>query len=395
MVAAASGLGMELDNRTLLLVVTFSTAVQTAAMFYVWRMQLRERSVALLTLGFALITIGTAFIASRPMLHPILTIVVGNSAVICGQALCALAICDFAGRPISASYPVWLTAFTAAILAIFTFASPNIGIRIIVLSILIPLSLLPGILALFSAAPGPLRRTYWPVGIVMVFHSFFAFARSAATAIGGTPADFFTSNIITAAWFLESFAAVNLVALGLILMISQRLQLELDRQASYDGLTGALNRRAFERVSDGEWSRAVRHDLPLSVLVLDLDRFKQLNDTHGHDAGDIWLKAFAELCRGLLRREDLLCRYGGEEFIALLPQTPLQAAMQVGDRIRRSVEGMRIAHNGKDIAVTVSIGVATWNETITDLKSMIAAADRALYRAKAAGRNRVESSEGL
>jgi diguanylate cyclase (GGDEF)-like protein len=384
---------MELDNRTLLLVVTFSTAVQTAAMFYVWRMQLRERSVALLTLGFALITAGTLLIASRPALHPILTIVAGNSAVIGGQALCALAICEFAGRPISTGFPLWLAAFTAAFLAIFTFASPNIGIRIIVLSILIPLSLLPGILALFSVAPGPLRRTYWPVGIVMVFHSLFAFARSMATAVGGTPADFFAGNLITAAWFLESFAAINLISLGLILMISQRLQLELDRQASYDGLTGALNRRAFERVAEGEWSRAVRHDLPLSVLVLDLDRFKTLNDTHGHDAGDIWLKSFAELCRGLLRREDLLCRYGGEEFIALLPQTPLHAAAQVAERIRRSVEGMRIAHNGRDIAVTVSIGAATWNETVTDLKSMIAAADRALYRAKAAGRNRVESSE--
>jgi diguanylate cyclase (GGDEF)-like protein len=384
---------MELDNRTLLLVVTFSSAVQTAAMFYVWRMQLRERSVALLTLGFALITLGTVFIAMRPALPQILTVVAGNTMVIGGQAICALAICEFAGRPLPMSFPLWLAAFTAAILAIFTFASPNIGIRIIVVSILVPLSLLPAILALFSAPPGPTRRTHWPVGMVLAFHCVFALVRSTATVIGGSPGDFFAGNLITAAWFLESFAAINLTALGLILMISQRLQLELDRQASYDGLTGALNRRAFERVADGEWSRAVRHDLPLSVLVLDLDRFKALNDTYGHDAGDVWLKSFAELSRGLLRREDLFCRYGGEEFIALLPQTPLPAAVQVADRIRRSVDGMRISHNGSDIAVTVSIGVATWNETITDLKSMIAAADRALYRAKAAGRNRVESSE--
>jgi GGDEF domain-containing protein len=333
---------MELDNRTLLLVVTFSSAVQTAAMFYVWRMQLRERSVALLTLGFALITLGTVFIAMRPALPQILTVVAGNTMVIGGQAICALAICEFAGRPLPMSFPLWLAAFTAAILAIFTFASPNIGIRIIVVSILVPLSLLPAILALFSAPPGPTRRTHWPVGMVLAFHCVFALVRSTATVIGGSPGDFFAGNLITAAWFLESFAAINLTALGLILMISQRLQLELDRQASYDGLTGALNRRAFERVADGEWSRAVRHDLPLSVLVLDLDRFKALNDTYGHDAGDVWLKSFAELSRGLLRREDLFCRYGGEEFIALLPQTPLPAAVQVADRIRRSVDGMRI-----------------------------------------------------
>ena len=384
---------MELDNRTLLVVVTFSTAVQTLAMFYVWRMQLRERSVGLMTIGFVFIVVGSALIVSRPFMPPALSIVGGNTAIIAGQSIVALAICEFARKPLSFTFPIWLAAFTAAMFSIFTFASPNLGIRIVLSSILIPLSLIPAILALVSTPRGLLRRTYWPVAGVMIFHCTFAFGRGAATAIGGPIGDLFTSNIVTAVWLLESFAAINLVSLGLILMISQRHQLELDRQASYDGLTGSLNRRAFERVAESEWSRAVRHDLPLSVLVLDLDRFKALNDTHGHDAGDLWLKSFADLCRGLLRREDLLCRYGGEEFLALLPQTSGEAAMQVAERIRRSVEGMRIAHNGTDIAVTVSIGVATWNETVTDLKTMIAAADRALYRAKAAGRNRVESSE--
>jgi diguanylate cyclase (GGDEF)-like protein len=177
-------------------------------------------------------------------------------------------------------------------------------------------------------------------------------------------------------------------------MISQRLQLELDRQASYDGLTMTLNRRAFERIGEAEWSRSTRHDLPLSVLVLDLDGFKILNDTHGHDAGDMWLKTFAELCRGLFRREDLLCRFGGEEFIALLPQTPLEAAVHAAERARRAVEGLRVTHGGVDIAATVSIGVATRGPSVTDLKSAIAAADRALYRAKAAGRNRVVVDDG-
>lgn len=384
---------MELDNRTLLVVVTFSTAVQTAALFYVWRMQLRERSVALLTLGFALVVVGTGFVASRPLLPPILTIVAGNAFVIAGQAVNSLAVCEFVGRRLSANFPIWLTAFTAATFAFFTFVIPDIGVRILLASMLVPISFAPAIRALLAAPRGPLRRTYWPVAAILFFHVIVSFGRGVGSVIGGPVAELFISSLLTSIWFLESFAAVNLLSLGLILMISQRLQLELDRQASYDGLTGTLNRRAFERVAEGEWSRAVRHDQPLSVLVLDLDRFKQLNDTYGHDAGDIWLKSFADLCRGLLRREDLLCRYGGEEFIALLPQTSLEQAIQAAERIRRSVEGMRIAHNGTDIAVTVSIGAATWNETVTDLKTMIAAADRALYRAKAAGRNRVESAE--
>ena len=385
---------MELDNRTLLVVVTFSAAVQTVALFYVWRMQLRERSVALLTLGFALAVVGTAFVALRPMLPPILTIVAGNAFIIAGQAVTSLAICEFVGRRLSSLFPISLAAFTATAFAFFTFAVPDISIRILLVSIIVPVSFAPAIRALLTAPPGPLRRTYWPVAGILLFHVTVSFGRGMASLIGGPVAELFASSVVTSIWFLESFAAVNLLSLGLILMISQRLQLELDRQASYDGLTGTLNRRAFERAAAGEWSRAVRHDQPLSVLVLDLDRFKQLNDTHGHDAGDVWLKSFAELCRGLLRREDLLCRYGGEEFIALLPQTSLEQAMQAAERIRRSVEGMSIAHNGTDIAVTVSIRVAAWNETVTDLKTMIATADRALYRAKDTGRNRVEAAGG-
>jgi len=217
---------MELDNRTLLLVVCFAGALQTVALFYVWRGQLRERSVGLLALGFALITVGSLLQAARPMLHPILTIVAGNAGLIGGQALLSLAICAFTGRALSATFPVWLAAFTAGIFAVFTFASPDIGIRIVIAALLVGLSLLPGILALFLAPPGPLRRTYWPVGGLLLLHSVFALARGAATAIGGAPADFFAGSTVTSAWLLESFAMINLVALGLILMIGQRREME-------------------------------------------------------------------------------------------------------------------------------------------------------------------------
>lgn len=218
---------MEFDIRTLLLAVCVAAAVQTAVMCYVWRVQLRERSVGLLTLGFALIALATALQALRPILPPILTIVVGNAVLIGGQALLSLAICAFTGRTLSVTFPVWLAAFTAGIFAVFTFASPNIGIRIVIASLLVGLSLLPAMLALLPIPPGPLRRTYWPVGVVLVIHSVFALARGAATVIGGAPGDFFAGSSVTAAWLLESFSVINVVALGLILMIGQRREMEL------------------------------------------------------------------------------------------------------------------------------------------------------------------------
>lgn len=235
MLAAQSRGGMDLDNRTLLLVAGFAAAVQTAALFYVWQVQLRERSVGLLTLGFALITFGAALQASRPMLPPILTIVAGNAAHVGGQALLSLAICAFTGRTLSATFPVWLGAFTAAIFAVFTFASPDIGIRIVIASLLVGLSLLPAILALLPIPAGPLRRTYWPLGILLLIHSIFALARGAATVIGGAPGDFFASSAVTSAWLLESFAVANLVALCLILMIGQRREMDLVARSAMTG----------------------------------------------------------------------------------------------------------------------------------------------------------------
>ena len=270
----------------------------------------------------------------------------------------------------------------------FLFVAPRIDVRLASYSLAVALFSLITATMLLDVPKGPLRVTHWPVGILHLIHGALALARSFSVLIEPPRADVFEPSIIQALWFAQSLVIVNLTFTGVILMVTQRIRLGLDRQAREDVLTGILNRRAFEESAEAEWSRATRHDLPLSILVIDLDHFKTLNDTHGHEAGDAWLKAFAQLTGNLLRLEDLLCRYGGEEFVVLLPQTRLDAALQAAERIRRMIEGHRLAHGTASVAVTVSIGVAARGGEYKTLKSMIAAADRALYRAKAAGRNR-------
>lgn len=159
---------------------------------------------------------------------------------------------------------------------------------------------------------------------------------------------------------------------------------------SFDLLTGALNRAGFDRAAEAEWSRATRHDLPLSVLMLGLDRIKAMNRAGGIEAGDAWLKAFADMTRGLLRREDLLCRYRGGDFLILLPQTTFEQTLQAAERIRRATEGLSLAGEYGQIGTTVSIGVAARTSDRMDPKAVIGSADRALHHARAAGRNRVE-----
>ncbi|SDG88086.1 PAS domain S-box-containing protein/diguanylate cyclase (GGDEF) domain-containing protein [Roseospirillum parvum] len=170
----------------------------------------------------------------------------------------------------------------------------------------------------------------------------------------------------------------------------KRLENELRRMATTDFLTGACNRRRFLEIAGLEIERARRHGRPLSVLTMDIDHFKQINDTHGHATGDLALKAFVAACEETLRGGDALGRMGGEEFAALLPETDAAGALVLGERLRAAVS--RIDLRGADrrpVPMTVSIGQATLNPAEPNLDALLAEADRALYRAKQDGRDRV------
>jgi two-component system cell cycle response regulator len=162
----------------------------------------------------------------------------------------------------------------------------------------------------------------------------------------------------------------------------------LERLAAVDPLTDAYNRRfGLGRLRE-EFSRAVRAENPLGVLMLDLDRFKAVNDTYGHLVGDRMLRAVAGACRRVVREGDVLIRYGGEEFLVLLPGAGPDDVRQVGERIRRAVAETAVDEGGIRIGVTVSLGGATYGEATDSPDELVALADTALYEAKERGRNR-------
>jgi diguanylate cyclase (GGDEF)-like protein len=170
----------------------------------------------------------------------------------------------------------------------------------------------------------------------------------------------------------------------------KRLEIELQRLATTDALTGLANRRAFFDLGQVTLEAARRYRHACSMLMIDVDHFKAINDHHGHRAGDETLRRLADRLREVLRQADLVARIGGEEFAALMPETDITAARQAAERLREVCEGLA-TQDLMSMRVSVSVGVAQWRHD-EPLEHLMERADAALYRAKQSGRNRVEIS---
>lgn len=168
-------------------------------------------------------------------------------------------------------------------------------------------------------------------------------------------------------------------------MTNRRLQ----HAALSDPLTELGNRRAGLTALSQAWGASMRYGHPLSVISIDVDHFKSINDVFGHAAGDLVLQDLAQCLRAAARQEDTVCRWGGEEFMVICPNLALREGAQMGERLRKLVGALEIVTQSKSIRITVSLGLATWRNGIADQEQLLAEADRALYAAKSAGRNRL------
>ena len=167
----------------------------------------------------------------------------------------------------------------------------------------------------------------------------------------------------------------------------RRLISELKNLSITDYLTGIPNRRYFFEIGEKYFYTARRDKEPLALLLLDIDYFKKVNDTYGHKAGDVILKLVSEAILLALRKSDIFARIGGEEFAVLLYETDRQGAMHIAEILRREVEKIRYAHEGEDIAISVSIGIGVCQDEDSTLSSFYGRTDDALYQAKEEGRN--------
>jgi diguanylate cyclase (GGDEF)-like protein len=217
------------------------------------------------------------------------------------------------------------------------------------------------------------------------------FIRGLAAVFSADPMAAFNSpTAFQAGTFLFCAAIAISSSFAFLLLHKERAEYEAMRLATLDPLTGAYNRRVFHEIAERELARARRAGQPLSIIVLDIDHFRAVNEKHGNRVGDEVLTQLAAVLRGALRQEDMLVRYGGEEFLVLLPEVPGPGAVVVAGRLRKAAESAKIQVGQLDIPLTVSVGVsARLDEGPESIEGLLARADEALGLAKQRGRNRV------
>lgn len=348
-----------------------------------------DRSVSIWLRALAIQAVFWILFVNTRQAGPLISAVLVNTLSLLAMVEYLRAIREFLGRP---HYQKCLYSLVLAVAATnfwFSIVTPDYAIR--VASVSVPGALLMLWIAgtlLRHAEPGIARpmRVYAAVFLITAVSLLVRWADvlldPGKSAAESTPQQI---ALLVYAFFPVFFS------IGFLLMQTMRASARLEMLASIDDLTGMLNRRAFRSTARHILAGCQRADRNASLLLLDLDHFKQINDFHGHEAGDLVLREFCRIVQHNLRGEDAAARIGGEEFAVLLPGTDRTEALIPAERIRKGTENLRLPYRGHDLKVTVSIGISQWSGETLQIEPLLREADRQLYMAKQSGRNRIAS----
>ena len=385
---------MVLDTQTLILVAAGLAASVAGVFALAWRQHPGIPALRYWSWTYLLNALGLLLILARNTV-PVKPLLIASNVSVGLAAIALLAASrSFLGRgPLHRL--VWLP-FILAMSGIFyfTYIDVNFVARVTIASTYL------GSMALWVAVEHlrqPAAEQTAPMRAMialMLLHVAVHGGRVVSFATGWTTsADLLDPTLIQTIVFYEACLFVVLVPIVCLVMTAERLQTHLRHTASTDSLTGLMNRRAFLEESDRRFRQARRSQGTITLMLIDIDHFKAVNDRHGHGAGDAVLIGLARLLDVSLRRSDLACRYGGDEFCVLLPDTGAAAALRVAETLRARFSGAGFQSAGETVGTTLSIGIAENGPSVDTLEGLISRADAALYRMKRAGRNRAAISE--
>lgn len=344
-------------------------------------------SLASLCMGLGL---GLTYLFGTPSYASKFAVVLGASLIAASVALQFIGIQAFKGGQTYKWSALVLVASVALLNIWFEFIYPSIGYRTVANSLIFAIAYAACARILLVHVESPLRSALWFTGLSFALLSLVLLVRAIVVSqfqletygiYAGTP--------VNPPTFLIACIVQLCVTFGFLLMLNHQLVSEIQKLASRDMLTGAYNRRRLDEEFTRLQSRCERTGDNFSMMLLDVDDFKSINDTHGHLAGDELLRNLTKIAQKSIRVEDYFARYGGDEFCILLPSTGAAEAFTLAERLRAAYARTPTHFAGKAINSTISIGVADSSQAGLLFESLMAAADQALYKAKQDGRNKV------
>lgn len=384
---------MQFDDRTFLFSASITMVILSIVLLSMRRSTLQTtHGLGIFASANFMGILGSSLIGLRGTIPFSLSYFSGNFTIMMSGFLYVFAVRAFDGKPSPRLFFFLAAIFCGvAMLGVDSFGSQAARI-----------ALTNGVLGAATLYSGALLASVGASARTLTFNRIFcslgflggsiACLARTATVFNGETTELFSKTSTSAIFYLAASIMTSIFTLGFIMLVNQRTHDRLLYLATHDPLTGALTRGAFMEIARLAMAQSAADSKPLALFIADLDHFKRVNDSFGHQIGDQALRNFVQAAHESLRKTDVLARYGGEEFVVLLPDTNLTDAIGIAELLRSvtrsSVAPVELGSN----PVTVSIGVASTGAQPTDVESLIALADNALYASKAHGRNRVSAA---
>jgi diguanylate cyclase (GGDEF)-like protein len=375
-----------LDPATVILTSTLMAAAMSIVLLSASRSYPAEvRGLGHWALGMISMTLAGVVLAGKGLLPEAAILFLANSALLLGGGLLLVGTQRFYGRAASWWWLALAWICGMACLVGWYLIRQDYGVRVAVFSLLTLSFYVPQLL--LTVRYGGSHFSNWFFGAMLLVQSVVLLLRTVVAMHGGMGENNYSTGPVQSVYLLTANFMTLLMAVGFITVATRRLQTVMEHRSNSDPLTGVLNRRGFAEVFGRELARIRRRAEPMSLLSIDLDFFKAINDRYGHAVGDQVLVHAAHTCTSALREIDHVARFGGEEFIVLLPLTGSERALAVAQRIQALLS---VPRDDTLPAYTVSVGIASQRAPDEGMDALMARADAALYRAKAGGRNRCE-----
>jgi diguanylate cyclase (GGDEF)-like protein len=331
-------------------------------------------------------TAGMLVIGLRHRIPDVVSVVVGNTIVLKG-------IARHLGQSLRWRWPLCFVLIYTGLSAWLTFVAPDLRMRITLGSLQAVIFNLANAYLLLRYGEREIRTSCRIAAVIMLVNATFFVVRLFMPLAPDAGQDIMKAGSPIAATYVLGILTGLASYFALLQLVTERLMVDLGRAARTDGLTGLLNRSAIVAEGRASLARCMQRGQPFALLIFDLDHFKQINDTWGHDAGDAVLRHVTSILRNLTHSPDCLAsRYGGEEFVLTLPDATLAEALELAEKLRHTLAHSHARIDNQFIPVTASIGVAAARPSVR-FEQLVRQADEAMYRTKFDGRNGVSSAE--